>query len=284
MKIMFFQLKYDCVHGIADQWKKFALLAIVYSILLMDFIIRCTNRGYSDICSIGDMILWIFKGAKEFDISASNILDIPTAYILPNILIAFIVGNYPFKDLNGFGQAVLVRTREKRVWWLSKCAWCILSVISSYAILMAEILFVGIYTKKFTFIPTIQVCTKISGFDKQLIEHSANFNKMAIYMLICAVLTSIAISMLQVSLSQIVSPIIGYIVVVTLLMAGVFFNSEMVITNGLMAVRNGIYMPEGYNYILIIFIDIIIIFAAIMVGLFHFVKTDIFNRSEWRIM
>lgn len=283
MKIMFFQLKYDCVHGILYQWKKFVLLAVVYAVLIIDFIIRCSNRGLAGTYSIGDIVLWLFKGTKEFDIAVNNILDIPTAYILPNILIAFIVGNYPFKDLNGFGTAVLVRTRKKMVWWLSKCVWCILSIVTAYTILIAELLFVGIGSKNISFIPTMQVCTKISGFDKVLIEHSANFNEIAIYMLIGGVLTSIAISMLQVSLSQILSPIIGYISVVALLIAGVFFSFEAVITNGFMVIRNGMYLSGGYDYTMLISIDILLIATAITVGLIHFVRTDIFNKSEWRI-
>lgn len=34
-------------------------------------------------------------------------INIPTAYILPNILIGFAIGNYPFKDINGYGGMVL---------------------------------------------------------------------------------------------------------------------------------------------------------------------------------
>ncbi len=222
MKIMFFQLKYDCVHGILYQWKKFVLLAVVYAVLIIDFIIRCSNRGLAGTYSIGDIVLWLFKGTKEFDIAANNILDIPTAYILPNILIAFIVGNYPFKDLNGFGTAVLVRTRKKMVWWLSKCVWCILSIVTAYTILIAELLLLVLVQKIFLLFRLCRFVRKYQAFDKVLIEHSANFNDIAIYMLIGGVLTSIAISMLQVSLSQILSPIIGYISVVALLIAGVF--------------------------------------------------------------
>ena len=40
-------------------------------------------------------------------------INIPTAYILPNILIGFAIGNYPFKDINGYGGMVLMRAGKK---------------------------------------------------------------------------------------------------------------------------------------------------------------------------
>ena len=42
-------------------------------------------------------------------------INIPTAYILPNILIGFAIGNYPFKDINGYGGMVLMRAGKKLV-------------------------------------------------------------------------------------------------------------------------------------------------------------------------
>ena len=50
-----------------------------------------------------------------------------------------------------------------------------------------------------------------------------------------------------------------------------------------MVIRNGMYLSGGYDYTMLISIDILLIATAITVGLIHFVRTDIFNKSEWRI-
>ena len=101
---------------------------------------------------------------------------------------------------------------------------CMVYIINSNSLynINSRASFVGIGSKIFLLFRLCRFVRKYQAFDKVLIEHSANFNDIAIYMLIGGVLTSIAISMLQVSLSQILSPIIGYISVVALLIAGVF--------------------------------------------------------------
>ena len=41
MKNVIFQIKYDFINGIVHQWKKFLLIAVVYTVLITDFLVRC---------------------------------------------------------------------------------------------------------------------------------------------------------------------------------------------------------------------------------------------------
>ena len=41
MKNVIFQIKYDFINGIVHQWKKFLLIAVVYAVLITDFLVRC---------------------------------------------------------------------------------------------------------------------------------------------------------------------------------------------------------------------------------------------------
>lgn len=92
------------------------------------------------------------------------------------------------------------------------------------------------------------MCISIDGYDKTLIKNNPNLTRLTVYMIIVGLLTTIAICLVQICVSQIMGPIIGYIAVVVILIMGVFFRSFLFIGNGFMALRNIMYTPEGEPY------------------------------------
>ena len=46
MKNVIFQIKYDFINGIVYQWKKFLLIAVVYAVLITDFLVRCKTKHF----------------------------------------------------------------------------------------------------------------------------------------------------------------------------------------------------------------------------------------------
>ena len=91
------------------------------------------------------------------------------------------------------------------------------------------------------------------------------------------------ICFVQICVSQIMSPLIGYIVVVMILVMGVFFKSFAFIGNGFMAIRNILYTPEGGDMTLTVAVDIVLIIVSCVVGYFSFKRMDILKRSDWRM-
>ena len=143
MKNVWFQVRYDIVNGIVHQWKKFLLLAIVYGVLITQFLAVCRLKHLIGQYTISDIVLYLFKGMSWITDDKSEVI-IPTAYVLPNVLIAFAIGNYPFKDINGYGGMVLMRARKKSVWWISKCIWAVITSVVTYAILVVEVVAVAL--------------------------------------------------------------------------------------------------------------------------------------------
>lgn len=56
----------------------------------------------------------------------------------------------------------------------------------------------------------------IDGYDKTLIKNNPNLTRLTVYMIIVGLLTTIAICLVQICVSQIMGPIIGYIAVVVI--------------------------------------------------------------------
>ena len=258
MKNVIFQIKYDFINGIVHQWKKFLLIAVVYAVLITDFLVRCKTKHFMGQYTSSDIILYIFRGMRWI-VDVQTDINIPTAYILPNILIGFAIGNYPFKDINGYGGMVLMRAGKKLVWWLSKCIWAVFTACICYGILILEIAGVS------------------------LAGGRLNLTRLTVYMIIVGLLTTIAICLVQICVSQIMGPIIGYIAVVVILIMGVFFRSFLFIGNGFMALRNIMYTPEGGSLTLTVIADVVLIVVSVIAGYASFRQMDILKKSDWRV-
>lgn len=282
MKNVMFQIRYDIINGIVHQWKKLLLIAVVYAVLITEFLVRCNLKHYMGEYTTSDIILWMFKGMTWITDGQKDI-NIPTAYILPNILIAFAIGNYPFKDINGYGGMVLMRARKKSVWWISKCVWAVLTAVAAYAMLIIEILTVTLAGGKLSWQVNKTVCQSVCGYNKIYINNNPNLTRLAVYMIIVGLLTTIAICLVQICVSQIMGPLIGYIAVVVILIMGVFFRSFMFIGNGFMAIRNILYTPEGGDIRLTILVDMVLIVISVVTGYISFKRMDIMKKGDWRM-
>ena len=282
MKNVWFQIRYDIVNGIIHQWKKFLLIAVVYGILITQFLAVCKMKHLIGQYTISDIVLYLFKGMSWITDDKSEI-TIPTTYILPNVLIAFAIGNYPFKDINGYGGMVLMRAKKKLVWWISKCIWAVITSVVTYAILAAEVVAFALAGGKISWQVNKDICYKVSGYDKILIKDNVNLTKLAVYILVVGLLTTIAICLVQICISQIMGPIIGYIAVVVILIMGVFFRSFLFIGNGYMALRNIMYTPEGGSLTLTVIADIVLIVVSVIAGYALFRRMDILKKSDWRV-
>lgn len=282
MKNVIFQIKYDFINGIVHQWKKFLLIAVVYAVLITDFLVRCKTKHFMGQYTSSDIILYIFRGMRWI-VDVQTDINIPTAYILPNILIGFAIGNYPFKDINGYGGMVLMRAGKKLVWWLSKCIWAVFTACICYGILILEIAGVSLAGGRLSLQVNKQVCISIDGYDKTLIKNNPNLTRLTVYMIIVGLLTTIAICLVQICVSQIMGPIIGYIAVVVILIMGVFFRSFLFIGNGFMALRNIMYTPEGGSLTLTVIADIVLIVVSVIAGYASFGRMDILKKSDWRV-
>ena len=232
--------------------------------------------------TISDIVLYLFKGMSWITDDKSEVI-IPTAYVLPNVLIAFAIGNYPFKDINGYGGMVLMRARKKSVWWISKCIWAVITSVVTYAILVVEVVAVALAGGRLSWQVNRDICYRVSGYDKTLIKNNVNLTRFAVYMLLVGLLTTIAICLVQICVSQIFGPIIGYVAVVVILIMGVFFKSFLFIGNGFMAIRNVLYTPQGGDIRLTVIADIVIIAVSVIVGYVSFKRMDILKKSDWRV-
>ena len=82
LRILRQQIAYDIRQGIIYQWKKYAMLLIVYIVCIVSFIIRCKTNRHIESYTCGDMVMWMLKGMKKIESGRHMNIDIPSVYIL----------------------------------------------------------------------------------------------------------------------------------------------------------------------------------------------------------
>lgn len=283
MRSLLLQIKYDCRQGILCQWKRYILLIAVYIVCVAQFIWICERSRYVDTYTSADMVLWMFKRIEKYVPDTHKLVDISAPYILPNIIIAYIIGNYIIKDLYGYGKNLMVRTGSRVNWWISKCIWCVITVFISYALMYAVILAASVVTHSLSLNITPDVCVSIMGMDKVLILNYANLDYMLSSVMLSSVLMSIALSVFQILVTLLISPVIAYMAVMIMIVLAAFVDNPLVITLYCMVIRSRAYMPQGYGVSLAIVIMLIIITACAVAGGLYANNMDIVSkREEWQ--
>lgn len=79
------------------------------------------------------MLLYFFRGKEIYNPINGAEFMIPTEYMMLQLYLSYMIGDYILKDLLGVGKNILVRTQKRVFWWLSKCVWCVITVIGFYA-------------------------------------------------------------------------------------------------------------------------------------------------------
>lgn len=103
---------------------------------------RCIKNSRISSISLGDSLLYVFRGAKEF--SPGMQIDIPLFEILIVLYITFIITYYITADQKAVGKNILVISGSASGWWLSKYITMLLAVIIYMAGIFAANTIVGL--------------------------------------------------------------------------------------------------------------------------------------------
>lgn len=283
MNLLMKQAKNDIKQGILCEYMKYVVVLAIMIFLTVDFTMR-VGHGFeigkidTGTMSITDVLLSIFKGMEEYNPNSKMQFEMPMSYILLNVFLAFIIGNYPMKDLLGFGKNVLVRSKDRASWWMSKCIWNIAAVTSFYGILLIVILITCGIKGNFSVEPTVSICTKITGINITQETQYVDIGLLLLTVYVLPILTSLALSMFQMAMAFITSPVISYMIIIAILVGAAFYNNQFLPGNYFMMLRNQTLLENGFHtYIAVIFDSFLFIVSAIA-GYLYFRKCDILEK------
>lgn len=166
---------------------------------------------------------------------ANGEVSIPIVFMGLMIIVASMVGYYPFDDIYGYGKQVFIRVDNKRKWWISKCVWTFATVIAFYTVLyMTIIIYCICVGENFNLSYGIDIIYHTD----YLYIGNVQKGHMLMYLFVTPVIYSIMISFIQVTLSLVTGPLISFLCVMLYHIAGIFMVNKGLMINYCMIFRD----------------------------------------------
>lgn len=266
-------IQHDFMIGLLRNWLKY--LFGVFIFLVPCVMLNNMTDYYELQPSFMDYLINIFKGMEIYVPDPSNPFIVPINFLIFNVYLAFIVGSYPLKDLYSTAQNVLIRSKTRWRWWLSKCIWNTVSVIVYYLLLYVTVFVFAGLTGKLSMAPT-----EVSWNYLSINVVGATVEELIVAVAIIPIVTSVAISIFQMALSFIANPTISYLFVVVVFVASAYYFNPALIGNYPMLLRSELVMEGGIEQPLVIGVCLAIVVVSIVGGYFYFRKMDILDKSS----
>ena len=272
-------ITHDVRQGLGRAWAKFLVAGVLFGVFAAVYLVQAGNilraGEVHEQTTLGDLLLYIYQGMPVYTAASGEAFTVPAMWLIVNLYIAFIVVIYPYNDLLGVGHQVLIRAGRRWQWWLSKCAWNVCCVALYYGIGYAVILLSAL-------IGGAEMRMKLTESGAVLANVGiawANPVKFSWAVFLLPALSSLALCLLQMTLSMFVKPVISYMVTAGVLVASAFFATPLLPGNHSMLVRSEALMPGGIALHPAALVDVVIIAAAVAAGIWRFRKYDILDRS-----
>lgn len=231
-------IEYDIFMGFKSEIKKY-IFSILLTWICCFFMYDTMNNfnlyeGISFNYCYGDLIMYNLRGMPKY-IPGYEQYTLPIIWILNQVMIAFIAGHYPSRDIYGYGRIILLQSCSRKKWWISKCIWIILSVVIYYIIIFGvSVVFALTHNYSCRLTPDLYVTNILYGIDLSNI----NISVFMVTLIALPILVSIAFSLFQNTVSFITNPIFGFIAVVILQLISTYFTTPFLLGNYSMVIRN----------------------------------------------
>jgi len=274
----------DIRQGIFGAYLKYILVFIISLTFTENFFAKVGNyviKGkIAGKLTIFDTVLYFFKGMQEYIPASHKPFEVPVDFLLLNILLAIIIGNYPMKDINGYGRSVLVRSDTRISWWLCKCIWNVLSVITYYVAIYIGIIVMYVGNRGLSngidFRLNADLMKVVFGVDLGTV----NSSMLIITILLLPIITSIAISLLQMTLAFYLNPIVSFVIVIAIYIFSAFYMKWFMMGNYLMMYRNEFINQKGMHLGISLIVDAGVATISIVAGYLYFRRYDVLEKNN----
>ncbi|MCL2083514.1 MAG: hypothetical protein FWH04_09835 [Oscillospiraceae bacterium] len=268
-------LRFDISSGISRNLF-FVIPALSVPILVVIEVLFATRRPGIQL-SFGDFILRAYGGMKPFDVNSGEPFIFPALWMLIFLPLFFALLNYPYNDLQSWGQQVILRTQSRSLWWWSKCGWNILACLIYHGILLGILALGNLYGGGAW---SMNLDANLIGKFFQVQSLRGSGSSLPIEFLFLPVLFSVAVCLFQMTLSMFCKPIFCFTIIAALMIASAYVTHPIAIGNFAMLVRSDVVLAKGLSLHNGFLPLAAIIISSIIVGFIRFRRYDIINRED----
>lgn len=262
------------------RWRYLAAAAftLLPCMLFRDTLKRCGQSG-----TWMDYLFYLFLGKEPILYAApGQRIEMPLMWLLLMGGCLFLNLDYLLTDLTNAGQQIIIRSRNRMGWYLSKCLWNFCSCgeyIAIAALTAAVFTLAGGGKLSAGNTPDMHVLWAIFGFSAGAEAVIPPVHGILAGLLF-PFLTLSALSMLEMTLCLMVKPVVSFLAVLALLVLSVLWNSPFALGIGAMTIRSDLLVPLGIDSWLAAGTALAVILACVAAGTLRFRHTDILGLEE----
>lgn len=280
-------LQYDCENGIWRTWLRY-LPAVIFGILMCiqcsAFIENCLQElKMQDSPSWIHYLMYCLKGAEPYEKVNKEQFVIPVAWMCFMMWGLMSGLGYLYSSRQAAGVQLLIRSKKRVTWWLSKCIWNCLNCLIYFTVLYVTVLV-------YCMIAGINLSMEVNPNYLRIVFAESSFylkeqfetglGIVVITIMILPIVCMCAISMIQLFLELFFKPAICYLVSITILIISVWDMSPFALGNFSMLMRNSWVMQGGLDTTVGIIVCLGVVILISIAGAYRFKHYDILSKEE----
>ncbi|MGN0165029.1 MAG: hypothetical protein ACI39R_02500, partial [Lachnospiraceae bacterium] len=139
----FGMLKRDLNLGLLKKWHRYIFIVIVVfvcSFRMRDQLDSLEEMGMGcSVVSFWDYLCANFQGMTPYVIGVRNYFYVPVLWFCVQICFHYIIAYYPEQDFREHGRQVLIHSKSRTGWWLSKCLWCLAAALVYFVLILVSV-------------------------------------------------------------------------------------------------------------------------------------------------
>ncbi len=272
-------IKNDVLSGISSNKFKYIFVILFFVCIVFSFTKATLDFSFQETLtqspSVTDTWFNIYKGMVVYIPSKEMPFQIPFIWLMIQTLLAFLIVNYPTQDLFLYGTQILIHMKKRSLWWISKCIWNMCTVLSFYLIAFICVLLISAIYGNVSFNFNLDLNNEVNYLDINITDIISSY--FAIYGL--PIITSIALSLMQMILSFILSPIYSFIITIAYSVISAYYCAPFLIGNFSMIMRNSALGLGSIDILSAVIICCIVSTASIVTGMIYINRLDIIKKG-----
>lgn len=289
----FFRLiKYDFIQNCRKTWVRWGIVCGVSLILFLYFFMDVLhifwgggtltenlNVFQKQGISICDSLLYLTGGMLPISfVSLTDSFQFPIRWLFPYLLVLFFTLDYARNDLTHGGIQVLTRTQNRTLWWISKCIWNTITVLSCFVVeLIVWFLLTSLVVKMEVF--SLNNILFEGIFNANLPEQGTfKWEYIGTFCLL-PVMVCVSISLVQMTLTLYIKPVFAYITSMIYYIVGIYYVTPLLLSNYALSVRSSTIGLYNFRPQTGIFLCVVSGMIAVSVGVVHLYRMDLLSRN-----
>ena len=270
-------LGYDVKYGILKRWYVF-LITIVFAVAeckeCFGLIQSLNECGYMfDRGTVMDYLIFSFQGMSLYTFDPRNPFTIPLFWFVFQIGASYVVAYYTENDLRKNGRNILMASKSRLTWWISKVVTCICSVLVYFFFTVLMItLFALINGASFSFTASDNFCVSI--FSSTMLYLTTK--DLVLIILVLPFVVTAAVCVCQIACSLVFSPVLCFATVSGIYVLSAYYTNPWFIGNYTMWQRCSYYVEGGVSPDVGFLMSIMLMVLAIGYGSYIIKRKDVF--------